>query len=92
MDLPSAELLSIVIAPKGRREGLATQLVQAGLQECQKRGIERVKVLVATDNRPANKLYLKCGFELAGQIDSHGVKSNIYVAKTGKEKSDDKIS
>jgi len=47
-----------------------------------KRGIERVKVLVATDNRPANKLYLKCGFELAGQIDSHGVKSNIYVAQT----------
>jgi ribosomal protein S18 acetylase RimI-like enzyme len=82
MNLPSAELLSIVIAPEGCGKGQATRLVQKGFQECVKRGIERVKVLVGADNAAANKLYMKCGFELVGQIDSHGVLSNIYVAKT----------
>lgn len=82
MDLPCAELLSIVVAPEGRGKGLATQLVEKGLQECPKRRIDKVNVLVGADNEPANKLYLKCGFKLAGQIDNHGVLSNIYVAKT----------
>jgi len=82
MNLPSAELLSIVIAPEGCGKGLATRLVQKGFQECVKRGIEKVKVLVGADNAAANKLYMKCGFEFVGQIDSHGVLSNIYVAET----------
>jgi ribosomal protein S18 acetylase RimI-like enzyme len=79
MNFPNAELLSIVIAPEGRGRGLAKQLVDAGFEECQRRGIDNVKVLVAADNEAANKLYKKCGFELAVQINSHGVLSNIYV-------------
>jgi len=79
MNLPDAELLSIVVASQGRGKGVANQLVDAGFAECRKRSIERVKVLVAAGNEPANKLYQKCGFELATQIESHGVKSNIYV-------------
>ncbi len=82
MDLPCAELLSIVVAPEGRGTGLATQLVEKGLQECPKKRIDKVRVLVGADNEPANKLYLKCGFKLAGQIKNHGVLSNVYVAKT----------
>ena len=82
MNLPSAELLSIVVAQQGQGKGAATQLVQAGLQECEKRWIDKVKVLVGVENVPANKLYIKCGFELVGQIDNHGVVNNIYVAKT----------
>ncbi len=85
MNLPSAELLSIVVAEEGRGKGLATTLMQKGLAECARRGIEKVKVLVGADNEPANKLYLKCGFELVGQIDNHGILSNIYVAETGKK-------
>jgi len=81
-DLPKAELLSIVVADESRGKGLGGQLLQKGLAECAKRGIEKVKVLVGADNKPANKLYLKCGFELVRQIDSHGVVSNIYVVKT----------
>ncbi|MCK4887624.1 MAG: GNAT family N-acetyltransferase [Planctomycetes bacterium] len=81
LDLPDAELLSIVIAPQGRGKGLATQLVGRGFEECASRGIGKVKVLVDAANELANKLYLKCGFKLAGQIDSHGVISNIYVAQ-----------
>lgn len=90
MDLPCAELLSTVVAPEGRRKGLATQLVEKGFQECQKRRIDKVKVLVGAANEPANKLYLKCGFEFVGQIESHGVISNINVANTGKKRIDEK--
>lgn len=84
MNLPSSELLSIAVSPEKHRAGLATQLVQKSLEHCQKIGLDKVKVLVAADNEPANKLYLKCGFKLVGQIDNHGVTSNIYEAQTSK--------
>jgi ribosomal protein S18 acetylase RimI-like enzyme len=82
LNLPSAELLSIVVAEEGRGKKLGTQLLQKGFQECQKRRIEKVKVLVGEENIAANRLYQKCGFELVAIIESHGVPSNIYVAKT----------
>ena len=82
MNLPDAELLSIVVSPEGQGKGIAKQLIEKGFIECAERGIDRVKVLVAADNKSANKLYLKCGFELVVQLDNHGIMSNIYVAKT----------
>ena len=81
--LPAAELLSIVVASHAQGRGLAKQLVEKGLQECNLRGIDAVKVLVSAVNEPANKLYKKCGFELHSEIDSHGAKSNIYVVQIG---------
>jgi ribosomal protein S18 acetylase RimI-like enzyme len=85
MALPDAELLSIAIAIEGRGRGIAKQLVDAGFEECRKRGIDKVKVLVAVDNEAANKLYKKCEFKLITQIDSHGILSNIYVRDLTKE-------
>jgi ribosomal protein S18 acetylase RimI-like enzyme len=82
MNLPPAELLSIAVAPEERGKGLAGQLVKKGFQHCQKEGIDKVKVLIGADNKAGNKLYLKFGFELVGQIVNHGVLSNIYVAQT----------
>jgi len=79
MNLPDAELLSIVVAPTGRGKGIAKQLTEAGFEECKKRGIDKVKVLVAADNEPANRLYQKSGFKLATQLQSHGVMSNVYI-------------
>jgi len=79
MNLPDAELLSIVVAPEGRGKGIAKQLTEAGFEECKKRDIDKVKVLVAADNEPANRLYQKSGFKLATQLQSHGVMSNVYV-------------
>lgn len=81
MNLPDAELLSIVIAPEGQGKGIAKQLIEKSFEECANRGIDKVKVLVAAANEPANKLYQKCGFELVTQLDSHGTSSNVYVAK-----------
>lgn len=79
MNLPDAELLSIVVATDGQGKGIGTKLIEAGLKECCKRNIDKVKVLVAADNEPANRLYKKCGFGLVQQIKSHGTLSNIYV-------------
>jgi len=82
MNLPSAELLSIAVAPEERRKGLASQLIEKGLRLYRKSGVDKVKVLIGADNKAGNKLYLKSGFELIGQIVNHGVLSNIYVTKT----------
>jgi ribosomal protein S18 acetylase RimI-like enzyme len=82
MNLPSAELLSIAVAPEEQRKGLAGQLIEKGLRLYRKTGVDKVKVLIGADNKAGNKLYLKTGFELIGQIVNHGVLSNIYVAKT----------
>ena len=82
MNLPSAELLSIAVAPEERRKGLAGQLIEKGLRLYRKTGVDKVKVLIGADNKAGNKLYLKSGFELIGQIVNHGVLSNIYVTQT----------
>jgi ribosomal protein S18 acetylase RimI-like enzyme len=82
MNLPPAELLSIAVGPEERRKGLAGKLIKKGFQRYQKTGVDKVKVLIGADNKAGNKLYLKFGFELVGQIINHGVLSNIYVAKT----------
>ena len=80
-DLPSAELLSIAIAPEEQRKGLAGQLIEMGFRDYRKAGVDKVKVLIGVDNKAGNKLYLKSGFELAGQIINHGLPSNVYVAQ-----------
>ena len=82
INLPPAELLSIAVAPEERRKGLAGQLIEKGLRLYRKTGVDKVKVLIGADNKAGNKLYLKTGFKLIGQIVNHGVLSNIYVAKT----------
>jgi predicted ATP-grasp superfamily ATP-dependent carboligase/ribosomal protein S18 acetylase RimI-like enzyme len=86
MNLPLAELISIVVDSQARAKGLATKLTQIGFAECVNRRIGKIKVLVGADNSPANKLYLRCGFKLVTQIDNHGVMSNIYIVETTPEK------
>lgn len=80
-DLPAAELLSIAVSLQARGQGIASQLIEAGIAECRKRGMDRMKVLVGANLVAANKLYLKCGFEKAGEIMNHGALSNIYLRR-----------
>lgn len=77
--LPDAELLSIVVSDQCRGKGVAKQLVEKSFEQCRSYGIDKMKVLVAADNQPANKLYKNSGFKLHSKIESHGVKSNVYV-------------
>ena len=88
LGLPQAELLSIVVDSAARGKGVAKMLCEAGFDECRKRGIDKVKVLVAAENIPANKLYKKCGFKFVTEVDSHGVLSNIYIADLAKTNND----
>lgn len=80
-DLPPAELLSIAVSPQARGKGIASQLIEAGIAECRTRGIDRVKVLVGAELAAANRLYVKCGFEKAGELMNHGALSNIYLRR-----------
>ena len=82
MNLPSAELLSIAIAGEEQRKGLAGELIEMGFRHCRKTGVDKVKVLIGADNKAGNKLYLKSGFEHVGQINNHGVLSNIYIGRS----------
>lgn len=82
LNLPSAELLSIVVAEHQRGKGVASSLLREGLIECRRRGIDKLKVLVGAELMPANKFYSGHGFKLAGHIDNHGITSNVYVAST----------
>jgi len=82
IELPQAELLSIVVAEEKRGKGLSQELLREGFSLCRQRKIENVKVLVGADNKPANSLYQKCGFALVCQIQNHGIISNIYSGAT----------
>ena len=84
LNLPSAEFLSMAVAKEGRGKGLASRLMQRGFDECARRGFERIKIFAAVEIIPINKMYEKYGFELVGQMENHGVVSNIYVADTRK--------
>ena len=85
LELPSAEFLSMAVSVEGRGKGLATQFLRQGFAECRRRGIPKLKIFAAVDIIPINKLYEKQGFDLAGQMENHGIVSNIYVADTSRE-------
>ena len=81
-ELPAAELLSIAVSETQRGKGVAKQLIRYGLHQCKDNNIDKVKVLVADFNKPANALYQSTGFQFVTTIESHGIVSNIYVADT----------
>jgi ribosomal protein S18 acetylase RimI-like enzyme len=80
MELPTMALLAIVVDPEARGLGVGRRLIERGFQECRRRGIDRVRVLVGAENAAACALYERCGFEEAYSIINHGVPSKFYVA------------
>jgi len=82
LNLPDAELLSIVVSESARAKGIGRKLMRQGLTECSNRGIRDVKVLVADFNQPANRFYQNAGFQIRTQIENHGIVSNVYVVST----------
>lgn len=82
MDTSRAEFLSMVVTKEGRGKGLATNLMERGFIKCSEQAIEKIKILARADLKAINSMYSKYGFDLIGQIESHGVVSNVYVANT----------
>ena len=70
--LPSAELLSVAVAPRGRGQGLGAELVAAVNEELRRRGVDDAKVVAAADNRTALRLYQAAGYRRTATIEVHG--------------------
>jgi ribosomal-protein-alanine N-acetyltransferase len=61
------ELFSLAVLPKWRRQGIARQLLEHGLQQLHERGIQRCWLEVRAANLPARNLYQSYGFATAGR-------------------------
>ena len=78
--LPEAELLSIAVAPAWRKRGVGEMLTADLIRRLGERGDRELKVVVASDNEPANRFYARLGFTPATQVEVHrGTSSNVLV-------------
>ena len=77
-ELPTAEILSIVVSANARGKGIGKKLMESALEEFQHRGIWRVKLAVGANNELANAFYKGCNFELALTLEHHGLPMNLY--------------
>lgn len=71
-NLPSAELLSIMVEPSARSQGVGGLLMAAFLQACRNRGIEAVTVTVDAVNDGAQRFYLRHDFAAWRSITLYG--------------------
>ncbi|MFN8494775.1 MAG: GNAT family N-acetyltransferase [Caldilineaceae bacterium] len=67
-----AELLSIMVAPAARSQGIGAQLMQALLTECTKRQLQWLDVTVDANNAGARRFYERHGFGLAHTFTLYG--------------------
>ena len=75
-----AELLSMAVAPRARRKGLANRLGLTFLAALRDRGVEGVRVVVGSDNEAAINAYSKMGFAPHSQVEVHvGEISEVLV-------------
>jgi len=61
------EILNLAILPERRRQGLASQLLERGIEQAKAAGATRAYLEVRPSNRAAIALYAKCGFTEAGR-------------------------
>ena len=68
-----ARILSIAVRPAFQSRGIASGLMQRGLDYLRRRGAPQVRLEVRPDNAPAVKVYTRLGFEVVGETgDSQG--------------------
>jgi len=84
-DLPSAELLAIVVRQEARGLGLGRMLVEASSNEFRKRGVRAFKVIV-DELFPSNDFYKRLCFKLVGKYRRHGDMHNTYVLEIKNKK------
>jgi [ribosomal protein S18]-alanine N-acetyltransferase len=61
------EVLSLGVAPRWRRRGIAQALLRTAIDEATRRNLPSVVLEVAVDNDPARDLYLAAGFVTVGR-------------------------
>src|SRR5262245_52015932 len=78
--LPAAEILAIAVSERARGAGVASRLVDAALQELRRREIDTVRVVTATENARARRIYQRAGFRHQRLIEVHrGVRQEVLV-------------
>ena len=65
--LDEAEILTLAVLPKARRQGLGRRLVEEAAVAATKGGAARLFLEVAEDNAPARALYDRAGFSQIGR-------------------------
>jgi len=69
---PSAELLSIMVEPAARSQGIGAALLSALRQECQRRKLATLTVTVDAANDGARRFYERHGFKFAYSFHLYG--------------------
>lgn len=69
---PGGELARLVVKEAYQNQGIARKLLQAGMEECKKRGCNSVHFLVSKTNYRALHSYHKLQFETKGESDLFG--------------------
>jgi ribosomal protein S18 acetylase RimI-like enzyme len=69
--LPKAELLAVAVSSRSRGRGVGRALVTGANQELLRRGVRDARVVVATANTAALRLYMSSGFCPAAEIHVH---------------------
>lgn len=81
-ELPSYELLSIVVSGASRGTGCAERLFMKLASYCKSNGISAFKIVVGDGLAPAHKFYRRMGAIENGRIEVHeGQGSVIYIYK-----------
>lgn len=73
-----AELLSIMVEPGMRGQGIGAQLLQALLGECRRRAIRRLDVTVDAQNAGAQHFYARHGFVQVRSFVLYGREMHLY--------------
>jgi ribosomal-protein-alanine N-acetyltransferase len=68
VDNAQAEIVSIGVDPKCQKMGIGTRLMDHTLGVLEKRGIERIELMVRTRNKDGVRFYRKFGFRPAGRV------------------------
>ncbi len=74
-----AEVLTLAVAPAGRRRGAGRALVEAAAEEARIRGAHTLTLEVAQDNVAALALYAATGFEEVGRRRGYYTRPNGAV-------------
>jgi ribosomal protein S18 acetylase RimI-like enzyme len=77
-NVPAAELLSIMVEPAARSQGVGGLLMAAFLQTCRNRGLEAVTVTVDAANDGAQRFYARHGFTPWRDITLYGRAMRVY--------------
>jgi len=78
---PTAELLSMAVAPAARGQGLSKRLGEEFLNKLRSAGVKRIKVVVGADNTIAISAYRKLGFRDLSSVEVHAGEPSVVLIR-----------